>query len=442
MDIQIGNDNVLLYLQIYNYYKDLIMEGKLQSGTKIPSIRRCAMQLDVSRTTVENAYMLLAADGYIISKAQSGFYVTDINSIKRSSEKSSTLKKEDRQTIKYDFISANVDKESFNFDLWRRYIKSALRQDERLLSYGEPQGEQELRDALARYISEKRNVVCSGENIIVGAGIQSLLHIICALLKEKHSISFPDSGFKQGIAVFSDHNWNVKFDNPDCDVIYYTPSHITKWGGAMPVNERLEFIKNAGEKGSIIIEDDYDNEFCYFNRPAPSLQSLTGGHNVIYIGTFSRLLLPSIRISFMVLPIDLMEMYRKVRKNYNQTASKTEQIALCQFIRDGHLASQTRKLRKLYNSKAKKLIEEIKRVFGDGAEVSQTESGLYVGVDFKRKIDNLEQKALQNGIALRCIPTNADTTAIMLSCTSVNVSEFGNAMELLKNAIVKSDKNV
>ena len=128
----------LLYQEVYDYFRDLILQNRLPAGSKMPSLRKCAQEMKYSRTTIENAYLQLAADGYIISRPQSGYYVTEIA---RTHEKKPDTKSRSSRRWLYDLASQGVDQESFRFDLWRRYIKSALRQDERLLSYGEPQGE-------------------------------------------------------------------------------------------------------------------------------------------------------------------------------------------------------------------------------------------------------------------------------------------------------------
>lgn len=156
-----------LYLEVYHYYRELITAQKLPAGSKMPSLRKCSQELKLSRTTIESAYLQLAADGYIISRAQSGYYVTDIAS--RQHPPVSDTPRQDF-SYRYDFASSGVDRESFRFDLWRRYIKSALRQDDRLLSYGEPQGEEDLRQVLADYVRERRNVLCSADDIVIGAG--------------------------------------------------------------------------------------------------------------------------------------------------------------------------------------------------------------------------------------------------------------------------------
>ena len=332
-----------LYLEVYHYYRKLIMEERLLPGSKMPSLRKCAQELKLSRTTIENAYLQLAADGYIIARAQSGYYVTDI----ATKQHPVILEKHSENMVPclYDFASSGVDRESFRFDLWQRYIKSALRQDNRMLSYGEPQGEKDLREVLSDYIRERRNVICSPDDIVVGAGLQSLLQILCPLIRERKTVSFPTPSFIQGSTIFEDYGFDVHYRDKNCDVIYVSPAHMTKWGEIMPVKRRLELIHHAEANNHLIIEDDFENEFVYLQKPTPSLFGLAGGENVVYIGSFSRLLLPSIRVSFMVLPSSLRELYAPKASFYNQTASKAEQIALCQFIRDGHLVSQTRKLR-------------------------------------------------------------------------------------------------
>ena len=178
--------NQKLYMQIYDYYKNLIEDGKLTEGTKLPSIRRCSKELGVSKTTVELAFMCLCDDGYIVPKSQSGYYVSKRGVSYKKTEKKSHNDNEKNKVL-YDFSSTGVDAESFNMDIWRRYLKSALRQNERLLFYGDPQGEYDLRCEIAKYARETRNCVCSEENIVIGAGVQTLLNILCPLIKNKKS---------------------------------------------------------------------------------------------------------------------------------------------------------------------------------------------------------------------------------------------------------------
>lgn len=422
-----------LYLEVFHYYRELIMEKKLPPGSRMPSLRKCSQELRLSRTTIENAYLQLAAEGYIISKAQSGYYVTDI-----ADRQHTSVRKTEKQTqtpCRFDFASSGVDRESFRFDLWRRYIKSALRQDERLLSYGEPQGEADLRDTLADYVRERRNVLCSGEDIVIGAGIQSLLHILCPLLEQRQTVSFPNPSFVQGSTVFHDYGFQVDYRNKDCDIIYVSPAHMTKWGDIMPVSRRLELVNYSAAHGSLVIEDDFENEFVYLQKPTPSLFGLAGGQNVVYLGTFSRLLLPSIRISFMVLPPELSTLYRKKADQYNQTASKAEQIALCQFIRDGHLAAQTRKLKRLYSVKLKALRSAVREVFGKDSQIQTGAAGTSLALTLSTTLtwQELQKKAQTNGLRLQLLREAPGKITLILSCSSMPVADFVPACKLLKD---------
>ena len=424
-----------LYLEVFHYYRELIMEKKLPPGSRMPSLRKCSQELKLSRTTIENAYLQLAAEGYIISKAQSGYYVTDIADRQHTSVRKT--EKHAQTPCRFDFASSGVDRESFRFDLWRRYIKSALRQDERLLSYGEPQGEADLRDTLADYVRERRNVLCSGEDIVIGAGIQSLLHILCPLLEQRQTVSFPNPSFVQGSTVFHDYGFQVDYRNKDCDIIYVSPAHMTKWGDIMPVSRRLELVNYSAAHGSLVIEDDFENEFVYLQKPTPSLFGLAGGQNVVYLGTFSRLLLPSIRISFMVLPPELSTLYRKKAEQYNQTASKAEQIALCQFIRDGHLAAQTRKLKRLYSVKLKALRSAVREVFGKDSQIQTGAAGTSLALTLSTALtwQELQKKAQTNGLRLQLLRETPGKITLILSCSSMPVADFIPACELLKNII-------
>ena len=191
------------YIQIYNTIKDMILSGELQSGDKIPSVRKAAVNYNVSLTTIQSAYFELCADGYIIAHSKSGYFVSDITH-KHSTEEHPDVQSE----IKYDLSGGIADEESFDLSLWQKYIKSALRQSDRLLSYSQPKGEYDLRCAIAQYIKERRNVITSPDRIIMGAGLQPLLHILCSLLDKRMCVSFPDKSFVLGMSVFSDYGFD------------------------------------------------------------------------------------------------------------------------------------------------------------------------------------------------------------------------------------------
>ena len=437
MNLDLQSSQSVRYLQVYDYYKELILSGRLPENTKMPSIRKCSEQLGLSRTTIESAYLCLAADGYIISRPQSGYYVTP-RPVKNSTKNVSFSKDihREKRDILYNFTSSNVDADSFDFNLWRRYIKSALRQDKRLLTYGEPQGEYELRETICNYVINKRNAVCKPENIIIGAGSQSLLNILCPLLRDKQGVCFHDTKFAQGIIIFEDYGFQIVQNREEADILYMTPSHMTSLGDVMSVEKRISVLSEAISHNRLIIEDDYNNEFRYFSKPRPCLQGLAGGEHVVYLSTFSKLLLPSIRLSFMILPDELLPLYEKKKALYNQTASKAEQLALCQFLRDGHLDSQIRKLKRLYANKAKALCSELEAAFQNRATVSMGESVFLVHLKLKSDMTNVEfrDRLQKKGILVFASPKETKGYAhIALSCCELPIEDFSKAVALIKS---------
>lgn len=436
------------YLQLYNYYKNLIISGVLSSGDKMPSIRKCAQSFEISRTTVETAYDMLAAEGYIISKAQSGFYVCGTQYYAVPETAGSENRTEDKEKIKYDLVSATADKAGFNFALWRRYVKSALRQDDRLLYYGEVQGEQDLREAISAYISKERGVVCSAAQIVIAAGTQNLLNILCALTKERKDVAFVGSDFRQGMAVFEDYGKNIiaKMPMPEeikeleflSSCIFYTSaSHTDNWGGVLSSRQRMQLLSLARKNDWLIIEDDYDSEFRYNNRQVTSLQGMNGGQDVVYIGTFSKLLLPSIRISFMVLPLRMAAAYRKRAQLYNQTASKAEQIALCQYIRDGHLLSVIRKQKKLFAAKTKTVCEQGAKILPPEVRLEECPTSylIRVTVSGQGTAQEIAQRCSKYGILIKPVSDENGKAYLLISVAGFDAENTQDMLCLLAKAI-------
>lgn len=417
------------YLTIYQYYKELIENNQLKSGDKIPSIRNAQGIFSVSKTTVQSAYFALQADGYIVAVEKSGYFVSY-----SKTEKALTKAKEKQgnNQIKYDLKTGSADKEAFDLKLWQRYIKNALRQQERLLSYSAVQGEEDLREALSDYIREKRNVTASPNRIIIGAGVQCLLHILCSLIDNRETVSFPDSSFVQGMSVFKNYGFDVHTRDKNAKIIYVCPSHMTSYGDVMPIKRRLELVNYSEKMGSLVIEDDYDNDFVYQTKPTPSLYALSKADNIIYMGSFSNVLIPGIRISFMVLTNELAEIYHKNKQCFAQTASKTEQIALSGYIRDGHINAQTRKVRRHYTSKAKILLDEIKKEIPN-TKCSLSENSLQVrlSAEFSKASSIFEE----NGLAVHINKQENDKIELVLSPSAVNESDIPEIVSILKSVL-------
>lgn len=440
MNTILERQDMPLYLRVYTYYKKLILNGTLKKDSRLPSIRKAAEQFQMSRTTMENAYLLLAAEGYILAKPQSGYYVCDVAKRVPDKREQHVQKGTSYPNVPmYDFLSSSVDRDSFPFDVWRRYMKSALRQDERLAGYGEPQGETEFREVLCEYLQKTRGVVCVPEQIVIGAGVQSLLYLLCPLLERRGSVAFANPDFVQGRAVFEDYGYRIadNMNREDVGIFYLSPSQMQKWGGILTVAERMELIREADQRNILLIEDDYNSEFAYFQKQAPSLQGLAGGDGVIYLGTFSKMLLPSIRMSYMILPPEFLSAYQNRRDRYNQTASKAEQIALTQFIRDGHLAGQIRKSRKIHLAKARRLADVLNESLCGAGKAYVGESGLQVFVTVRTVLtpEVLRARLLQQGVTLLIHDKGEGELFFVLNCASVLPERYEAAAAIIRKCL-------
>lgn len=420
------------YIKIYNYYKQLILGGSIKKNQKLPSIRKCAENFSCSITTIGNAYSELLADGYIYSKAQSGYFATDIAEIVKHQKKIDV--KNILPKYKYDFTAVSVDPDIFNFALWKRYIKSALKKDERLMTYGEKQGEFALRNALSKYLAENRNTVSYPDNILVGAGIQSVLNILCSVLPQKN-IYFYSETFDEGKAIFLDHGFKISDNFKNADIIYISPSYMNDKGDIMSIEARFDFLKKCREQHKLIFEDDYDGEFGYFKHSVPSIQGLAGGTSVIYLNSFSRLLLPSIRLGFAVMPNEVKHKYDEKAELYNQTSSTIDQLALAAFITDGNLKRTFKKTVKIYVEKTELFCQFIKSEFGDTVKIEKGDSGLFFRITIKAdKISKTDiiSKIKNEKIKLENIIFKKDCCLFSVCCSSIKKHALPEAAKALK----------
>ncbi len=415
------------YETIYSKIKTQIIDGSLPYGTKLMPIRQAAKIYNVSITTIETAYFRLASDGYIVSKPQSGYF-----SNYKPTTHPTDIKKQDNSDVRYNFTLQTADSESFNFTIWKRYMKAALKNDEKLLSYSSPKGESELRTAIADYVSRRRNVSADPEHIVIGAGTYALLNIICSLLDTKSNVSLPTKKFSQAAAVFDSYGFDITYRNIDASVIYVSPAHMTHTGDVMPTGRRQELVQHSVSNNQLIIEDDYDSDFIYNTHPSPALYTLAGGENVVYIGSFSRLLLPSIRISYMILTNNLIRKFEENDDCYSQTASKTEQLALAQYIRDGCLTSQSNKTRRFYTTKTRDFCNLLKANFPDAQiETSDNNLQIIMSIPFGGNIECFKQ----HNISVNIEHYDNKTITFSMNTFSIKRSDFQPAVTALKCAI-------
>ena len=415
------------YMKVYTHFRNLIENGTLNENDRLPSIRKACQMTGMSKTTVENAYFMLQADGFIIAREKSGYYVktSSIESVRKD------FKDENSEKILFDLKSDVSNEADFDFDLWRRYMRNALRQKERFITYSSVQGEKDLREALCDYVRKKRNIITDPDRIVVAAGIYPLMQMLLSLLKDRKTFSFPDSSYVQGIATAKDLGFDVRTRYKDADIIYVCPSHMNVSGDVMPVKRRLELVRYSAQRNSLVLEDDFDNDFLYPRKPAPSLFAMKESDNVIYMGSFSSLLIPGIRISFMILNDEMNERFLENSYRFSQTASKAEQIALCGFIRDGHIYSKTRKTRRKYRQKTDSLLEMTRERI-PGIDASLGENGLQIII---RTEKNLTQSDfMKKGISLY-VQKKEEHTEIVLFPSPLCEDDFDEITGLIAEII-------
>ena len=394
IDLQ-GGAKAPLYEKIYEYIKNEIVDGKISKGEKLPSTRLLAKNLSVSRSTVELAYDQLLAEGYIEAEPYRGYFVCDIEALYQLEQRNHMQEKlqagQDWQPgwkteIKHgagsskqkeiDFSPYTIDTQNFPYNVWRKLHKNVLLDDrEEILLSGDGQGDHELRMAIADYLHQARGVNCVAEQIIIGAGNEYLELLLAQVLGEKKTVLMDDPTYLQAYRTFSNIGYLVKnipaeqgsmpieaVRRENADILYVMPSHQFPLGTVMPLKQRLELLKWASEKeGRYLIEDDHDSEYRYKGKPIPSLQSIDHEEKVIYLGTFSKSIAPSLRISYMVLPQHLLKNYQSYCGFYSTTVSKIQQEVLCGFIRGGYFGRHLNKMRGIYKNKHDFLVSELKK---------------------------------------------------------------------------------
>lgn len=428
------------YIQVYQTIIDDIENGYLKYHDKIPSIRQMAKRLDVSRTTVESAYLQLLVEGYIYAKEKVGYYV-DVQY--RSQMKGPTFDTNiavETQKYRYDFSGRFVDSESFNLEIWKKYIKKALNQTDELMCYGEILGEPALKQALQRYSHEYRGLSRPVNQYVIGAGFQILLYHICSLFGKDTIVGIEEGGFKQAEAVFHDcHLQVVKLPVDDQGItidglkkanlklLYLNSSSGGYHGHPIKWQRRLEIINFARENDVFIIEDDHNGELKFNTKPIDAMSKLDN-ERIFYVGSFSKLLLPSIRISYMALPNYFTKIFYQKVSSYHQTASKLEQLALAMYIDDGQLARHLKKLRKHYRIKGNHLLTSLQNAFPNHHfELYETALKITMAV-----ADELTDQYIETAKKHNIRVTRNSSNQIVLSFSGIFEHDIDEAINLLK----------
>ena len=371
---------VPLYEQLYRSLAAEMRTGAVPAGTRMPGKRRLAAELSVSVNTVDAAYQMLAAEGYLEARERSGFYVQEYLALPESAAPAAPPKAEavpERRPIRYDLSTRGVDPGLFPFRTWARLQKELLYSSPELLTHGDAQGDLALRQALASYLEEYRGVRCSAHQIVVGAGLEYLLGLLAPLLPGPAAVENP--GYPRAKQVLENNGvaccclpvdedgLSIRaLSDSGAAVCYVTPSHQFPTGVTMPAGRRAELLHWAARCPGrrYIIEDDYDSEFRFDTRPLPSLQGMAGADGpVVYLSTCSRSLAPSIRIAYMVLPEQLLPAWHAKYRLYSGTVSRFEQQTLARFITGGYFTRHLARERVAYKARRDALTAALQEAF-------------------------------------------------------------------------------
>lgn len=398
-----------LYQQLYQALTEQIRTGAIPAGARLPGKRTLAAELGISVNTVDTAYQMLAAEGYVESRARSGFAVLPYEGAVFAPRRDPARTAEPRPLSpapaaapeppwRFDLSTRGIDTGLFPFRSWGRIQRELLYNSPELLHHGQAAGDPELRQALADYLAAYRGVRCSADQIVVGAGMEYLLGLLAPILPGPAAVE--DPCYPRAKAIFENGGVACRFlpvdegglsvralAASDAALCYVTPSHQFPTGVTMPAPRRAALLRwAAAQPGRYIIEDDYDSEFRFDIRPLPSLQGMAGPDGpVIYLSTCSRSLAPSIRIAYMVLPRPLLERFRARYGLYSSTVSRYEQHTLAGFIRQGQFTRHLARMRSEYKHRRDALAAALYAAFG---RENLTLGGLHTGLHLLLTLKN------------------------------------------------------
>lgn len=451
--MQFGGGRRPKYEQLYRHVRDAVVAGDLKAGERLPSKRKLAVHLHISLNTVESAYAQLAAEGYVDSVEKRGYFVLPV--VQRVADRPSpqirvpapTAKKTSAALYRFDLKNNTVDTASFPFSTWSRLMRESLREDHAgLLKELDPQGDSQLREAIAEYLAEYRNMRVEAGQILLGAGTAYLLGILIELLPGA-GFAIEDPGYHMIVRTLQ--NRGVPFDALPVDdegvsldrlqksrasVCLSTPSNQFPLGTVMTIDRRMRLLDWAAEKPDrYLIEDDYDSDYRYALRPAPALHSLDRADRVVYLNTFARTLTPSLRIAYLVLPRGLMETYLSRRRFYSCTVSGFEQRTLWRFIRGGHYERHLNRMRTIYKKRRNVFLSALSPL-ADRIAVSGMESGLHLLLHSEKGMpeSRLVARAAKNAVRVYGLSTfyhnaPAETNTVVAGYGGLNERELRKA---------------
>lgn len=459
--IEKSGNTKYIYKQIYENLKTLILEHRIAKGEKLPSKRAFAADLGVSLNSVTNAYEQLLAEGYIYTIERKGYFVENITDFAEQRQQHtkfpSNLRESDENKdgwISLSHITTNVS--MFPFQEWMKCQQEAIQNHKKeLAEISHPQGPLMIRKTIANMIAFTRGVICEPEQIVIGSGTQPLISQLMDLEPEFSNAAVENPGYSRIYRLLKSKGLHVtplpldtqgvdinKLNKANPNYLFITPSHQFPTGKIMPISRRIELLNwSLAASNRYIVEDDYDSEFKYDTDNIPSLHSLDHNQRVIYIGTFSKTLLPSFRITYMVLPPDLLKKYREKYIDWIQGSNSLQLFTLHYFIKNGNYKKHIRKMNKHYEEKRKLLLQALKKKFNNKIIILDIPAGLHFLAKFaaNKTYEEVKKAAKQEKIELYTIERfllnedkpHAEEIQLVIGFANLNFEEIGEAVEKL-----------
>jgi GntR family transcriptional regulator/MocR family aminotransferase len=460
-----SRSRVGLQQQVYTAVRRAILDGVLSPGTRLPPSRTLAEDLRVSRTTTLLAYEQLVAEGYLTPRHGSGTYVSrelpdDLphqSAPQRAHAKHPQLSRRGVALVNTPSPGQRIagpprafrlgvpGLDVFPFPLWSQLVARRLRSITLgQLDYSDPAGFRDLRAAIAEHVQTSRGTRCSADHVFIVAGAQRGLQLICAaLLDAGDRVWLEEPGYPGARSAFMSAGARivpVRVDSdgldvtngmrqaPDARMVYVTPSNQFPLGVPMSLVRRLALLRWATRSDAWIVEDDYDSEFRYHTRPFQSLHGLDGEGRVVYVGSFSKSIFPALRLGFVIVPVDLRDQFMRIRVSTEVHPPLLEQMALADFIAEGHYARHLRRMRSTYRERLDALSDAAARYCGSALKLRPVQTGLHVVgdldcIDEKRVYEEARDRGIEvaplgpyflgrptaNGLLLGFASTSPDT---------------------------------
>ena len=413
-----------LYEHVYNCIKSDIIAGIIKPGDKLPSKRSFARNNGVSTITIQNAYDQLASEGYIYAIQKKGYYVSDISGINvlpKDSKIELDIKFPKEKHYSYDMASNQMNPDNFPFSIWAKLTREVIstRKDD-LMKKSPMAGVLELRTAIAEHLKSFRGMLIDPNQIVVGAGTEYLYGVLVQLLGNDKIYAIENPGYKKLVDIYKQYGVSPVYANIDdngltiegltgseAQVAHICPNHHFPTGITMPVSRRYEMLAWANEEESrYIIEDDYDSEFRRNGKPISTLFSIDACEKVIYMNTFSKSLTPTIRMSYMVLPMHLANRLYEKLSFLSCTVSNFEQYTLASFILNGYFEKHINRMRLYYSRKHGRVMDIIKESsLGKRCEIIENDSGLHFIIKLDTQIPDRElgKKLKEKGVKIKSL---------------------------------------